>query len=491
MRGLLSCWSGLSLGVLVAGACWVLGRRAELAFAAHRVQWAQDLAFFHQIFHAAAEGRPWTSSLLLEPTGFLQMVHFHPVFALLLPLYRLRPEATTLLWFNVAAVVLAAVPVHWLARDAARQGGRGPHGARAFGLAAALAFLVWLPAQMAALADFRPMVFFIPGFLLALAGVMGRSGLKAALGVLICFAAREESAYLVGAVGVCLLLFSFGGRRRWWGLGFLLGAGAYFLFLLKFKGNFFFHFNPVALLQGAGGSAGGDPLLTRQRLLHVGLLLLGGYAPLLVSPAALSMSCAPLVYLFSTPAKEWHAFTGTYPYYRDALLPFMVAGGVLGWTWLVARLRPGRRPLGMALAAVLMVLGNGLAFRGERQRLAEGLWVAHEEEARSLEVAEIDGLLARVGPAARVATDYRLIAALSGRRVLWNIAHLYMDGGEPPFWEVEWPLTLDRVDTVVVPLDDPFVARMDDAWRLTGSGGGYGLWRRVRPPAGGLPEPLP
>ena len=46
----------------------------------------------------------------LEPTGFFNMVHFHPILAAVLPIYWLRPEATTLLRINAGAVAVTAWP---------------------------------------------------------------------------------------------------------------------------------------------------------------------------------------------------------------------------------------------------------------------------------------------------------------------------------------------------------------------------------------------
>jgi len=98
-------------------------------------------------------------------------------------------------------------------------------------------------------------------------------------------------------------------------------------------------------------------------------------------------------------------------------------------------------------------------------------------------------LLARVKPEDRVGTDYTLIAALSGREVIWQVRHLYLEDSKPPHWTAEWPVTLDRLDTLVVPPDDPVLRHVDDAWTMEAEGGGYTLWRRTRPPLGGFPPP--
>jgi len=469
--------------LLAVVATVALGQRALQAFAAHDVQWAHDLAFFDQIFFNASQGREWTSPLLLEPLGFFQMVHFHPVFALLLPLWMLRPEPSTLLLFNVAAVCFSAVPLAGLARDRT--------GSDWFGLGAAVAFLCWLPVQMAALADFRAAAFFIPGFLLLLRGAAKPNRPTLVAGALLVASAREESGYLLPFVALVLLAVPFGRRRRSDAL-ILLGIGLGWLaFLMAFKGNFFFHFDPVSFLRDLGR---GDPVpaqATADRLRHLGLLLAGGFGPLLLSPAMLLMLAPQVGFLMLDTHREWHAFTGTYPYFRHVLLPFMAAGGVMGWAWLVERARPERRRETVALAIVGMVLANALAFQHERGRLDVALRQRHAEMAASSENRAIDLLIAEVPPEARVVTDYRLVAHLANRRVLWVSAHLYNDGGPPAGWPGPWPITLDFVDRVLVPQDDPVLARLDDAWEFQDKAGEYVLWRRVREPEGGFPEAIP
>jgi uncharacterized membrane protein len=469
--------------LLALAAIHALGQRALQAFAAHNVQWAHDLAFFTQILFNASEGRAWTSPLLLEPTGFFEMVHFHPIFALLLPLFMLRPEASTLLVVNVAAVCLAAIPLAGLARDRT--------GSALFGVGAAVAFLVWLPVQAAALADFRPVVFFIPGFLLLLWGLARPCRWRMVAGALIVAFAREESGYLLPMLAVIVLVLPFGQRRRSDAL-ILLGIGVAWLgFLLLFKGNFFFHFNPVAFVRDMGTGPEVPAQLTHDRLRHLGLLLAGGFGTVLLCPAMLLMLLPQVGFLLTDTHREWHAFTGTYPYLRHALIPFIAAGGVMGWAWVLARLGKRREREAIVLVVVAMILASVLAFHGQRGRLEEGLWRRNAEAAGSVEVVAIDGLLAQVPADARVITDYRLIAALSGRRVLWATMQTYNDGGAPYGWTGPWPITLDFAEILLVPEDDAVLEHLDAAWQAVDSGGGYGLWRRVTPPEGGFPQPVP
>ncbi len=469
--------------LLALAAVYALGRRAWQAWAAHNVQWAHDLAFFTQILFNASEGRDWTSPLLLEPVGFFEMVHFHPIFALLLPLFMLRPEASTLLLFNVAAVCLAAIPLAGMARDRT--------GSPWFGLAAAVAFLVWLPVQTAALADFRPVVFFIPGFLLLLWGLARPCRWRLVIGALIVAFAREESGYLLPMLALAMLVLPFGKRRRSDAL-ILLGIGlAWLVFLLLFKGNFFFHFNPLTFFRDVGAAPAVPAHLTHDRVVHIGLLLAGGFGTVLLCPTMLLMLLPQLGFLMLDTHREWHAFTGTYPYLRHALIPFFAAGGVMGWAWVLDKLGKRRRREAQALVIVAMILSCVLAFHGQRGRLEQGLWQRNAEAAGSVEVAAIDGLIAQVPPDARVITDYRLIAALSGRRVLWASMQCYNDGGTPHAWTGPWPITLDFAEVLLVPQDDAVLEHLDDAWQVVDGGGGYGLWRRVSPPEGGYPDPVP
>ena len=469
--------------LLALAALYALGQRAWQAWASYNVQWAHDLAFFTQILSNAAHGRAWTSPLLLEPTGFFEMVHFHPIFVVLLPLFMLRPEASTLLFFNVAAVCLAAIPLAGLARDRT--------GSAWFGLAAAVSFLVWLPVLAAALADFRPVVFFIPGFLLLLWGLAKPCRWRMILGALIVAGAREESGYLLPMLAVVMLVLPFGERRRSDAL-ILLGIGLGWLgFLLLFKGNFFFHFNPTTFFQDLGAGPEVPAQLTDDRLRHLGLLLAGGFGAVLLCPAMLAMLLPQVAFLLTDTHREWHAFTGTYPYLRHALIPFLAAGGVMGWAWVLERLGKRRgREVG-ALVMVAMILSCVLAFHGQRGRLEEGLWRRNAEAVDSVEVQALARLIALVPGDARVITDYRLIAALSGRRVLWATMQCYNDGGAPYGWQGPWPITLDFADALLVPDDDAVLEHLDAAWEAVDSGGGYGLWRRVSPPEGGFPTPVP
>ncbi|MEC7239660.1 MAG: DUF2079 domain-containing protein [Myxococcota bacterium] len=464
--------------LLMMATAWVIwGLEQEAAFASHQSMWSQDLAFFHQILFHASQGDAWTSPILLEPTGFFSMVHFHPILALILPIYMLAPSASTLLWINAGAVAATAWPLAKIGEKAT--------GSLLFGLAAGAAWLVWLPARSAAIADFRPMVFLIPALAWVVWGVFAQRRAAWIAGALLCCAAREESAYLLPSIGLLLAMgLPLGGKRRSEGL-WILGIGVFWLgFLLLFKDNFFFHFNPINLLSGEGGpSPSGE--LTGDRLEFWGQSLAGGYAAAVLQPAALLFGAGPLHWLMTDAQREWHAVFGTVVYLKNPMLPLIASAGTLGAAWVIRK-----KEKALPAVCVLLVLGNLLGFRAERnqfnQRRSDNRAMQNEGEVPALQT-----LIDAVDSEARVVTDYRLIALLSGREVLWNRAHLYLaDSDKPPHWKETWPLSFEVADTVLLPEDDPLTVHLDDDWTSAQQAGGYGLWIRKAKGAGVDPAPL-
>ena len=72
-------------------------------------QWGQDLAFFHQWVHSAANGGPWASPLILEPQGFFNQVHTHLVLPLVVAVYSAVPTQNTLLVAHTCSKVPSAL----------------------------------------------------------------------------------------------------------------------------------------------------------------------------------------------------------------------------------------------------------------------------------------------------------------------------------------------------------------------------------------------
>ena len=452
-------WALLAATVLV-GASWCHDQLR--AFDAHAPQWGHDVAFFNQIFWSGANGGEWTSPILLEPTGFFDMVHFHPVFLALMPVYWMVQSAKTLLVFNVLAVVLTAWPLARLAKAASGHAG--------FGALAGIAWLISVPVESAALADFRPMVFFVPGFALVLLGAWrGRWAPLIAGALLVCFA-REESGYLLGFAGAVLVARPLGEGRRVHG-AVLLGIGVtWFLVLLAIKGNLFFHFNPATYAAGASQSVPAELVQARSSF---GLsLLFSGYGLALLSPVALLLAAPSTGFLVLDTWREWHMMTGPYVHLRSASLILVAGAGTLGGAWL-ARRRPW-------LVGLAMVVGNYTAFHSERERLRHRM-AGIDEILASPEWQAREQLLSHVPTDAAVGTDYGLIANLSGREVLWNTVHLYLQDQQPPHWEEPWPITADDLDVLVVTPEDPVHPHLGPEWEVLRAGGGYQLLQQRKP----------
>lgn len=450
----------LLLGLTWLGTFALLFGAQRQALAAHMPQWGQDLAFFTQLLDAAAAGRGFATPLLLEPTGLLQMVHFHPVLVGVIPLWWVAPGPGLLQALNVGTVLAAALPLAALGREAGRSAW--------FGLAAGLSWLVWTPVWCAALADFRPMELWAPALALVVWGVYSRRWGPLLGGAALCCAAREESAYVLTAAGLALLVLPLRGPARRQGLA-LLGVGlCWFGFLLLFKDNFFFHFDPRSPPVGEPP----PPELRTARVRWLAQAWLGGYSLAPLSPTPLALVGGPLAWLWTDAQREWQLPTGPYVHLRVALLPALACAGVLGAAALARRWPRAGLPLGLGL-----VLGNAAALPADRV----ALWRRHQqvqERLGSAEHAAVEGLRRRVRPEDRVATDYGLIASLAPRAVLWNTAHLYLTEAAPPHWTGPWPLTLDAVDVVLAPEQDPVLAHLGGDWALEARGGGYGLWRR-------------
>ena len=134
------------------------------------------------------------------------------------------------------------------------------------------------------------------------------------------------------------------------------------------------------------------------------------------------------------------------------------------------------------MAALTAAQGVSAA-AGVRQALglADGDQAFSEMEARNTALRE---LVAQIPADARVATDYLLIARLSGRPVIYcyqsNFGTSGVDGSSGR------PIPgLDDVDVVLVDAShEAWVRRLEGeaAWRLVASGGGHHLYKRAPRP---------
>ncbi|WP_147449430.1 DUF2079 domain-containing protein [Actinomadura pelletieri] len=160
-----------------------------------------DLGIFEQGVRGYAHFRAPVAEL--KGPGFnLLGDHFHPVIAVIGPLYRLFPSPVTLLVVQSALLALSAVPVTRLWADR--------HGVRA-GTCVGLGYGLAWGLQRAAVFDFHEIAFAVP--LVARCVVLlaeGRDRAAAAWAVPLLLV-KEDQALIVAAVGV--LLFRRGERK--------------------------------------------------------------------------------------------------------------------------------------------------------------------------------------------------------------------------------------------------------------------------------------
>jgi hypothetical protein len=451
----------VALGTVLFGSLNIANARALAP------NWGMDLAFFHQLVHAAARGDPWSTPLLLEPGGFFEMVHTHLVLPLVVAVYALVPRQEVLLLFQGLFGALALWPAFRL--------GEALNG-RWGGALAVAGLVAFGPVQAVATADFRPSVLLFPGVLGALVAARQRRLGPMLAWALVANLGRQEAPYLLGAAALALCGLPWGAPqpgagpgllRGWWARlrlreGLVLGVAAGLMLdcWLWLKPTMFFHFDP--LHRAPAASLPPDHLA--DRLTTLGRIARSGMGLGLLAPGALG-GALPLVRELLETGREWGPLQGPGAHYHAFWLPFLGAAGIAG----AARLgRPG---------LVAFVVLNGLAFPWVRPRTGP---------------VELRALTDRVGAEERVAADYDTIAALAGREVLWNEAQLRMRPDERPRgWEEAWPIPPETVDVILTRAGEPWVEEQLQAWTVRAREGDHLLLEAPRGLRGGAGTPRP
>ncbi|MEU7072557.1 DUF2079 domain-containing protein [Streptomyces narbonensis] len=375
-----------------------------------------DLGIFGQAVRAYAEGRAPASEIraATAPPGFaadaypLLGDHFHPVLALLAPLYRLAPHVGTLL---VAQAALVALAVYVLARTAQHHLPGRKFSALAIGSACGLG---WGVQQLVGF-DFHEVAFAVP--LLALAC---RAHLDGRTRAAACWAAslllvKEDLGATVAVFGLLLAR-----RDRRTGLALTAGSALATAVILY---GVVPAFAPDGRYLYAGQVTGAYGLLDGWHVKVLTVLLLLAVTGGLVVRSPLALLLLPTLAWRFTSANPAHWEPGLH--YSAVLVPIALAA-------LVDALRRGvRLPLSVPVAVVLLLLPT--------QPLASlatpGFWRVDPREAAAREA------VALVPDGARVAASNSLAPHLTDRATV----HLVTDGvlGRSP--AVEW-LVADRTE---------------------------------------------
>ncbi|MFE7548677.1 DUF2079 domain-containing protein [Streptomyces gardneri] len=403
-----------------------------------------DLGIFGQAVRSYAEGRAPVSGIraATAPPGFaadaypLLGDHFHPVLALLAPLYRIAPHVGTPL---VAQAALVALAVYVLARTAQRHLPERRFAAPAVGTACGLG---WGVQQLIGF-DFHEVAFAVPLLALACRAYLDGRTRAAACWAAALLLVKEDLGATAAVFGLLLMRQD---RRT----GLLLAVGSAVGSVLIVYGVIP-AFAPDGRYLYAGQVTGAYGLLDGWHVKVLTVLLLLAVTGGLVVRSPLALLLLPTLAWRFTSANPAHWEPGLH--YSAVLVPIALAA-------LVDALRRGvRLPLSVPVAVALLLL--------PAQPLASlatpGFWRTSPREAAAREA------LALVPDGARVAASNSLAPHLTDRTTV----HLVADGVLDRDPAVEW-----------------VVADRTDAWpagavgRVLRQAAGDGGWRVVRDGAG-------
>ncbi|MFF0472544.1 DUF2079 domain-containing protein [Streptomyces sp. NPDC004284] len=356
-----------------------------------------DLGIFEQAVRAYAELR--APVVPLRGEGFdLLGDHFHPLLAVLAPLYRIWPSPLCLLLAQSALLALAVVPL-------ARRAGvvLGPAAAHAV---AAGYGLSWGIASAAAF-DFHEVALAVPLLSFSLEALAGRRWRQAVGWAAPLLLVKEDLGFTLAAVGAYVAIK---GPRR---LGLVTAAAGVLGSLLEVKvllpafnpGGGYAHGGNLADAQGSLLSAlAHAPLdLLRPEVKAVTLVLVFAPSAFLALRSPLALTAVPTLgwRLLSENGFHW----GTAFHYSAILMPVVFAGLVDA----LGRRAPERRELRAVLATVLAVTVVLLPSFPLAQLAQRATWhtTPHIEAARAL--------LARIPDGTTVAASNRLAPQLTAR----------------------------------------------------------------------------
>jgi uncharacterized membrane protein len=159
-----------------------------------------DQGLYQQALWTTAHGRPFYETADVETGGYGSLLEVHSVFLLylLVPLYAVLPDQSTMLAVQAAVVAAAAIPLYYLARDVTASS--------RLGLFAGVVYLCWTPTLSSNLYDFHPEAF-LPLEIFALVLLWNRGRYLAGFGVaILAFLTFEFTPFIVAALAVASLL---------------------------------------------------------------------------------------------------------------------------------------------------------------------------------------------------------------------------------------------------------------------------------------------
>jgi hypothetical protein len=414
--GRLVAWA--AIGALTFAMTALTCRQALSRYAELRTGWSWDLAYYNQWFWAVTHGidritvRP-LSDFAQEGPSVWKTNYLAPVRFLIAPLYRLRPDPTTLLliqsvvfWWTIPAVFTLA---------------RSESGSDRVALAASalvpLTPLLWPLAWN----DFRELQLAMPFVLWAVQGVRGRTVWLSVASIGALLACRQEFAGLVASLAVLRSREQedLGRRLRWAHVLITTGVAwvlfAYFGFLHVFVSRS----APLAYMHHFTGQPSPPITGTAQTAAEFLALGLGGWLLFLPWSRRVGWLIVPWLWNVSNGLWSiWYLGTGEWHHvrYTAPLMATGVAAGVVGFSHLARGLV--QRPRGVGRVAALWLLAafwSGLSLY-ELTRLMERIPTPIDRtEARDFWEWAV-----RVEPDDGVVAAYEVSAPLSSREQLFS-----------------------------------------------------------------------
>ncbi|MEU3607578.1 DUF2079 domain-containing protein [Streptomyces sp. NPDC035033] len=440
---------------LVAAVLFVLHTAFALRNHARFRTTGYDLGIFGQAVRSWAEGRLPASEIrtATAPAGFagealpLLGDHFHPVLALLGPVYRLVPRVEVLL---VAQTALVAAAVYVTGRTAQRHLPGRPWAGVVVGAACGLAWGV----QALVGFDFHEVAFALPPLALACRAYLdGRAGAAArwAAGLLLV---KEDLGATAAVLGLLIAHRARDRRERRTGLLLAGGSALAALLVLKVVIPGFAPDGRYLYAERVGGAYG---------------LLDGWSVKVLTVLALLAVTGglvvrSPLAWLL-LPTLGWR-FASSVPSHWEPGLHYSAVLVPVAFAALVDALRRGARlPLAVPLGAVLLLL----PLQPTAQLAAPGFWREGPREAAARAAVGL------VPDGVRVAASNSLAPHLTDRTVV----RLAVPGLPDRAPAVEW-LVLDRADGFPAGATDGVLRAVsgDPSWRVVREEAGIVLLRR-------------
>lgn len=181
-----------------------------------------DVSFFHTIIWELSEFKIPYLWLLDQPMSPAWSQHFSPILIFIAPLYWLIKNAGLLMIVQAAAVISGVFPIYLLCKLILKS--------RSIGLSLAFAYLAFGGLQFGYAYGFHEIMFFPALFFWAYYFYVRKKSKSYFLFILLSLIVKEETAFIVGAWSIYLLLFK---RDKFYGL--ITAAFAFFWYLLCFN----------------------------------------------------------------------------------------------------------------------------------------------------------------------------------------------------------------------------------------------------------------